>query len=153
VTQVLIAHTAQLTPRELSSVLTLLDEAFDGEFSDQDYDHTLGGMHALLWDGSTLIGHGAVIMRRLLHREPSNPGGRSLRTGYVEGVAVCADHRGHGHGHTVMAALKEIIGTGYQIGAEQLRIRNGLLSLPRLAGLVRHGVGHDSGRAHALPSR
>jgi aminoglycoside 2'-N-acetyltransferase I len=39
-------------------------------------------------DGDELVGHGAVVMRRLLHDA------QALRTGYVEGVAVRADRRG-----------------------------------------------------------
>lgn len=80
------AHTASLNAADLRAIRTLLDEAFDGTFSDEDYEHGLGGMHALVWDGSTLIAHGSVVMRRLLHS------GRALRTGYVEAVAVHPDH-------------------------------------------------------------
>ena len=44
-------------------------------------------MHALVWEGATLVGHAALIQRRLLH------GGSALRTGYVEGLAVRTDRR------------------------------------------------------------
>jgi len=109
--EVRTAHTAALSEAELRAVRGLLDEAFDGDFTDQDFEHGLGGMHALIWDGARLIGHGCVVMRRLWHA------GRSLRTGYVEGVGVCSDHRGHGHGHAVMTALEQIIAGAYEIGA------------------------------------
>jgi aminoglycoside 2'-N-acetyltransferase I len=105
------AHTSVLSAAELRAIRALLDEAFDGDFTDEDFEHGLGGMHALVGDGSTLIGHGCVVMRRLWHA------GRSLRTGYVEGVAVHSDHRGRGHGHAVMAALETIIEGAYEIGA------------------------------------
>ena len=52
----------------------------------------LGGLHALAWDDETLIGHAAVIQRRMIY------GGRALRTGYVEGVGVRADRQGRGVG-------------------------------------------------------
>jgi aminoglycoside 2'-N-acetyltransferase I len=68
-------------------------------------------VHALVWEGRELVGHGAVVMRRLLH------GGRALRTGYVEGVAVRADRRRRGHGGAVMAVLERVIRGGYEIGA------------------------------------
>jgi aminoglycoside 2'-N-acetyltransferase I len=108
--EVRTAHTALLSPDELRAIRKLLDVAFD-DMTDDDYEHTLGGMHALVWDGPELIGHGSVIMRRLLH------GGRSLRTGYVEGVAVRADRRRQGHGATLMAELERIIRSAYEIGA------------------------------------
>ncbi|TLS44140.1 GNAT family N-acetyltransferase [Streptomyces montanus] len=105
------AHTADLAPAELRAVRGLLDDAFEGDFSDQDWDHTLGGIHALVHDDTGLVAHGAVIQRRVLHH------GRSLRTGYVEGVAVRADSRRRGLGGRVMAALERVIDGAYALGA------------------------------------
>lgn len=110
-TDVRVAHTADLSPAELAATRLLLDDAFDGDFSDDDWDHTLGGMHALAWSGDTLVGHAAVVQRRFLYRD------RALRTGYVEGVAVHGDHRRHGIGAAVMAPLERIIRAAYQLGA------------------------------------
>jgi aminoglycoside 2'-N-acetyltransferase I len=105
------AHTAWLDPAELREIRALLDEAFDGDVTDDDYEHALGGMHVLVREAGELIGHGAVVTRRLLH------GGRALRTGYVEGVAVRADRRRLGHGAALMAMLERIIYGAYEIGA------------------------------------
>ena len=109
--EVQVAHTAWLGPQELRAMRVLLDEAFNGDVTDDDYEHALGGMHALVWEGAELIGHGSVVMRRLLH------GGRALRTGYVEGVAVRSDRRRLGHGAAVMTALERVIRAAYEIGA------------------------------------
>jgi aminoglycoside 2'-N-acetyltransferase I len=51
------AHTANLHSATLESARALLDEVFEGDFSDQDWEHALGGMHALVWEGAELIGH------------------------------------------------------------------------------------------------
>jgi aminoglycoside 2'-N-acetyltransferase I len=110
-TRLRIAHTADLTPAELRAVRTLLDDVFEGDFSDDDWDHTLGGIHALVHDDTGLVAHGAVIQRRVLHH------GRSLRTGYVEGVGVRADLRRRGLGGQVMAALERVIDGAYALGA------------------------------------
>ncbi len=109
--EVRLAHTAWLNAGDLRAIRALLDEAFAADFTEEDFEHGLGGMHALVWDGSALVGHGAVVMRRLWHE------GRSLRTGYVEGVVVHSAHRGHGHADAVMAAIEEIIDGAYEIGA------------------------------------
>lgn len=106
-----VAHTADLSVQDLQAVRALLVDAFDGHVTDEDYEHALGGVHALLWSGSTLIGHGSVVQRRLLHR------GRALRTGYVEGVAVHADHRRRGHGGVLLAALERVTQRAYELGA------------------------------------
>ncbi len=106
-----LAHTASLGDGELRTGRALLDEAFDGDFTDDDFDHALGGMHALVSVGGEVVAHGSVVTRRLLHR------GRALRTGYVEAVAVRPHHRGAGHGGSVMAALEEVLTRAYVLGA------------------------------------
>ncbi|MEV5687492.1 MULTISPECIES: GNAT family N-acetyltransferase [unclassified Streptomyces] len=107
-----LAHTYELTPPALAGIRDLLDAAFDGDFSDGDWDHTLGGVHACVRDGSgLLLAHGSVIQRRVVHA------GRSYRVGYVEGVAVSAEHRRQGLGGRVMAALERVIDGAYAFGA------------------------------------
>ncbi|MET7703619.1 GNAT family N-acetyltransferase [Streptomyces sp. NPDC005485] len=105
------AHTADLSRAELDAVRALLDEAFEGGFSDEDWDHSLGGLHVLMCDGRGIAAHGAVIQRRVLYR------GRWLRVGYVEAVAVRADVRRTGLGGQVMAELERIVDAGYGLGA------------------------------------
>jgi len=111
VSEILIAHTADLSRATLDAARALLDAAFQGEFGDDDWDHALGGVHVLVRDGEELVGHGAVVQRRLLHR------GRALRTGYVEGVAVRADRQRRGHGAAIVRALERVIRGAYDLGA------------------------------------
>lgn len=110
-TRLQTVHTARLGSAERHAIRELLYHAFEGDVDDDDYEHTLGGMHALVWEGTDLVGHGSVVMRRLVHR------GRALRTGYVEGVAVRSDRRRRGHGARVMDALEDIVRGAYEIGA------------------------------------
>ena len=110
-TAVRTAHTADLEPATLEAARTLLDAVFEGDMSDQDWEHALGGVHALVWEGHEVVGHGSVVQRRLLH------GGRALRAGYVEGVGVRADRRRRGHGAAVMEALARVIRGAYDLGA------------------------------------
>lgn len=104
-------HTAHLEPGDLLAVRCLLAEAFDGNFGDDDWQHSQGGLHVLLRDGERLIAHGAVVQRRLLH------GGRTLRVGYVEAVAVDPRERRRGHAARVMVALEDVIRRAYDAGA------------------------------------
>jgi len=105
------AHTADLDPVTLQAARALLEEVFDGDLAETDWEHALGGVHALVWDGPALIGHGSVIQRRLLHQ------GRALRAGYVEAVAVRADRQGQGHGAALMGALERVLRGAYDLGA------------------------------------
>lgn len=109
-TEVRTAHTADLDSSALEAARALLYEVFE-DMTDDDWEHSLGGMHALVWDDADLIGHASVVQRRLLH------GGRALRAGYVEGVGVRADRRGQGHGAAMMDALERVVRGGYDLGA------------------------------------
>ena len=110
VIEVRTAHTAELSAGDRSAARALLDEVFD-DFDDSDWEHNLGGMHALVWEGADLVGHASVIQRRLLHRD------RSMRTGYVEGVGVRSDRRRCGYGAAMMTALERVVRGAYDLGA------------------------------------
>lgn len=71
---------------------------------------------AVRWDWintnlARIAAHGAVVQRRVLHH------GRSLRTGYVEGVALRSVVRRQGLGGRVMVALEGVIDRAYALGA------------------------------------
>ncbi|MEU3986326.1 GNAT family N-acetyltransferase [Streptomyces sp. NPDC026672] len=103
--------TPGLTPSELRSVRALLDAAFEGDFTESDWHHCLGGLHALVHDGTGLVAHGSVVPRWARHA------GRWLRVGYVEAVAVRADARRAGLGGRIMAALEAVIDRAHDLGA------------------------------------
>jgi aminoglycoside 2'-N-acetyltransferase I len=109
-TEVRTAHTADLDAATLQAARTLLYDVFD-DMTEHDWEHSLGGMHALVWEGAELIGHASLVQRRLLH------GGRALRTGYLEGMGVRADRRRRGHGTALMAALERVARSAYDLGA------------------------------------
>ncbi|MDQ1644295.1 MAG: aminoglycoside 2-N-acetyltransferase [Cryptosporangiaceae bacterium] len=110
-TRLQTAHTSDLDPRVLGLARELLYETFAGDLAESDWEHSLGGIHALVWDGGELIGHAAVIQRRLLHS------GRAWRAGYVEGVGVHPGRQREGHGGAMMDALGEVIRRAYDLGA------------------------------------
>lgn len=109
-TEVRIAHTADLDSATLKTARTLLYDVFD-DMTAEDWEHALGGLHTLVHEDGELIGHASVIQRRLLNN------GRALRCGYVEGVGVRVDRRGRGHGAAMMKALERVIHGGYDLGA------------------------------------
>src|SRR3954463_7407604 len=110
-TGVRTAHTADLDAGTLGAARALLDAVFEDEMTDEDWEHALGGIHALAWDGDTLVGHASVVQRRLLH------GGRARGPGSVGGCGVLAGPRRRGHGGGLMAALERVIRGGYDLGA------------------------------------
>jgi aminoglycoside 2'-N-acetyltransferase I len=110
VTELRTAHTAELDAGTRLAIRVLMDAAF-GAVSDDTFENVLGGVHALVVEDGELVGHASVVQRRMMH------GGRALRTGYIEGVAVREDRRRRGHGAAMMSELERFVRSGYQFGA------------------------------------
>jgi aminoglycoside 2'-N-acetyltransferase I len=155
VSEVQVAHTADLDPEVLRAASELMLGAFD-DFTQDDWEHGLGGIHALAWEDGELVGHASVVQRHMLH------GGRALRTGYVEAVAVRADRRRRGHGAAVMQPLERIIRGAYELGAlgatddgAALYTTRGWLRWEgRLSAITPRGVQHtpeEEGYVYVLP--
>ena len=106
-----LVHTSDLDNETHEDARRMVIEAFAGDFTDADWEHSLGGMHAMVSHHGALIAHGAVVQRRLLYRDTA------LRCGYVEGVAVREDWRGQGLAGVVMDAVEQVLRGAYQLGA------------------------------------
>nr|ELR5114236.1 GNAT family N-acetyltransferase [Providencia stuartii]ELR5115371.1 GNAT family N-acetyltransferase [Providencia stuartii] len=103
-------HTSQLTPSEKEMLFSLLVEGFDNDFSDDDFQHTLGGMHVIAYDQQKMIGHVAIIQRYMaMNNEP-------ISVGYVEAMVVEQTYRRQGIGTHLMQHTNEIISSCYQLG-------------------------------------
>ncbi|MCI4673803.1 GNAT family N-acetyltransferase [Candidatus Mycolicibacterium alkanivorans] len=105
-----LIHTSDLDNETRQHARQMVAEAF-GEYTDYDWEHALGGMHAIIAYHGALIAHASVVQRRLLYQDTA------LRCGYVEGVAVREDWRGQGLAHAVMDAIEQVIRGAYQVGA------------------------------------
>lgn len=88
----------------------MLDAAFDGDFSDDDWAHAQGGWHVIVTDGPAVVAHAAVVPRRV------QAGERWFDAGYVEAVAVAAPLRRTGLGSSVMRQINRIVESDFDIG-------------------------------------
>ncbi|MBA2529910.1 MAG: GNAT family N-acetyltransferase [Euzebyales bacterium] len=95
----------------LKQIRRILDDAFAGEFSDDDWEHTLGGLHVVVMESDTPLAHAAVVARTL------EVDGRPLRTGYVEGVATVANRHGEGLGSLAMSQAMHVLRAEFELGA------------------------------------
>ncbi|MEX1169529.1 MAG: GNAT family N-acetyltransferase [Chloroflexota bacterium] len=107
--------TIELTPADVSAIRALLEDAFgpdeDERFTDDDWDHAVGGVHFMLdVDGET-VAHASVVERSL------QIAGRPVRTGYVEAVAVAPDHQRAGYGSMLMTGVTSWIAARFELGA------------------------------------
>jgi aminoglycoside 2'-N-acetyltransferase I len=103
--------TADVLPEERVQIRTLLEHVFDGDFAPADWDHCLGGIHVLAWQGAELIGHTAIVQRSLLLD------GRPIRVGYVEGMGVRPDWQRRGIGGKLMEVAERIVVSSHEYGA------------------------------------
>lgn len=102
---VITAHTARVPADVLAGSRALMDLAFD-DFEDEDWNHALGGEHAWAAEDGRVVAHGSLVLRRCYLGD--DEGGRVLRVGYVEAVAVHPEHQRRGLGGAVMAALEQL---------------------------------------------
>lgn len=100
----------------LAAVRALLDEAFAGAFGDHDWDHALGGWHAVVAERGEVVAHAAVVPRRLGFGGYGDDG-RWLDAGYVEAVATSPAHQGRGLGSLAMTAIGAVLRERFDVGA------------------------------------
>lgn len=105
------APTDALSPSLLADIRDLLDTAFEGNFTDEDWAHALGGIHVWLADSRGLISHGSLVERTLVCSD------RTLLVGYVEAIATDPAQQRRGYGTMVMKRVGELIRERYALGA------------------------------------
>ncbi|HEY7736559.1 MAG TPA: GNAT family N-acetyltransferase [Candidatus Limnocylindrales bacterium] len=108
-------RTDELTPREVDALRALLTDAYgsdeDDRFTDDDWEHALGGEHFVVDLDREIVAHASVVPREL------HVGGRPLRTGYVEAVATAPGRQGSGLGTRVLREAGASIRAGFELGA------------------------------------
>lgn len=106
-----VVPSAELTPSEWSALTNLCVAAFDEPW-DTYWEDIGPGVHVLAEDAERgILGHAAIVDRLLY------PGEATLRSGYVEAVAVWPDLHGGGVGTELMMAINRMIDERYEIGA------------------------------------
>lgn len=113
--EVQVMTTDQVPAELLAAIRSLLDAAFgddpDEAFTDDDWDHTVGGRHVVvLDDDGTLLAHAAVVARTIwVGEEP-------FRAGYVEGVATRPGREGEGLGSLAVGRANVLLHDDFELG-------------------------------------
>jgi aminoglycoside 2'-N-acetyltransferase I len=106
--------TTELTSSEATAIRALMDVAFladdEQRFSDDDWQHALGGVHFVLELDREIVAHAAVVEREI------HVGDRAFRTGYVEAVATDPARQGVGLGSIVMTDVTEYVREHFDLG-------------------------------------
>jgi aminoglycoside 2'-N-acetyltransferase I len=107
--------TDEITPQEVASIRALLEAAFgpheEERFTDDDWEHAVGGLHFVLDLDGEIVTHASVVGREL------HVGGHPLRTGYVEAVATAPDRQGEGFGSLVVGEVTSYVKDNFDLGA------------------------------------
>ena len=107
-------RTDELEPAEIDAIRALTVAAFGDDeeerFTEDDWQHAVGGTHFVLSVDGALVTHAAVVEREI------HVAGRPLRTGYVEAVATDPTRHGAGFGSIVMADVTTFIREHFELG-------------------------------------
>ena len=107
------AITAELTAVDLVQLRDLLWAAFppgeDG-FTEDDWQHGMGGRHFVAESDGVIVSHASVVEREI------HIGGSALRTGYVEAVGTRPEEQRRGFGSAVVQAATDHVRAKYELG-------------------------------------
>ena len=108
-------RTEDLARAESAAIRALLEAAFgeseeDERFTDEDWQHAVGGVHVVADIDGRIVAHASVVERRI------HVGGRPLRTGYVEAVGTAPELQGTGLGTLVMHDVGAHIDEHFELG-------------------------------------
>lgn len=99
-----------MPPGSLEAVRCLLDDAFGAQFTEEDWEHALGGWHVLLSEAGLPVAHASVVPRQIEF------GHRRLDAGYVEAVATIPDRQRSGHGSLAMLEVASLLAREFDVG-------------------------------------
>ena len=110
-TSIRVLHSAELSAGEWTTLTDLCVAAFNEDW--EGYWDSIGpGVHVIAEEAERgVVAHAAIVDRLL------SPGDATLRTGYVEAVAVAPDLQRQGFGTQVMEVIDSMIDAGYELGA------------------------------------
>lgn len=104
----------ELSSAQIAALRELFDTAYrdpSERFTDEDWDHAVGGLHFILEEGGTIVAHASVVEREL------HTGGHRLATGYVEAVSTSPAHQRRGHGSALIRELTDHVDRTFALGA------------------------------------
>jgi len=97
-----------LSKLELKYIHNLLIEAFEQDFSAEDWQHTFGGTRVIGLIENKVVAHAALVPRRIWLDDIAH------QVGYLEGVAVLPKFQKQGFGSELLASVSNFASKNYQ---------------------------------------
>lgn len=107
--QIALISDSDLSEELEASLRELLNDAFDGDFAEADWQHTLGGIRFVGHLDNHLVAHGAVVARKMEVDD------QVIEVGYVEGIAIAPRYWGKGYGSKLMEEITRYCNSKYSI--------------------------------------
>ena len=105
----IIKSDQELHSHDLVALRNLLDLAYEGDFSVNDWLHTIGGVRFVGKLSGEIVAHGAVVPRDF------SINGQSTRVGYLEGIAISPRLHGQGFGSQLLTEISEYCRSNFEL--------------------------------------
>jgi len=90
------------------SIRALLELAYEGDFSPEDWEHTFGGQYFIGSLDDKIIAHGSVVSRKMITDD------HVVTVGYVEAIAVLPSYWRKGFGTQLMKEITQYCQENYE---------------------------------------
>ena len=94
---------------DLAVIKEVLLDAYEGDFSEQDWQHTFGGARFVGTIDDQIVAHAAVVPRAVLIND------LPMTIGYLEGVAVSSKFQGQRLGSQLLQYVSDFCRSNYEI--------------------------------------
>lgn len=94
---------------DLAVIKEVLLDAYEGDFSEQDWQHTFGGARFVGTIDDQIVAHAAVVPRAVLIND------LPMSIGYLEGVAVSSRFQGQRLGSQLLQYVSDFCRSNYEI--------------------------------------
>lgn len=98
-----------LSNSDQAVVLALLDQAYEGDFSAEDWEHSFGGSRFLGYLDAELIAHGVIVSRRIWLNDIE------FQVGYLEAIAVLPKYQRQGYGTALLTEITKFAKANYLV--------------------------------------
>ncbi len=105
----IIKQVNDVSSRTISSIRSLLELAYEGDFSSEDWEHTFGGQYFIGLLDNIIIAHGSVVPRNMFIN------GQEITVGYVEAIAVLPAYWRQGFGTQLMTQITQFCHKTYEL--------------------------------------
>ena len=104
-----IRQVIDVDSKTASSIRSLLELAYDGDFSSEDWEHTFGGQYFIGLLDNIIVAHGSVVPRNMFIN------GQGITVGYVEAIAVLPAYWRQGFGTQLMTQITQFCHNNYEL--------------------------------------